>query len=49
MAEKFSRTRFAAAGDEMGGLGLVLALETMVVGITGKNFFGVRSLHPTYR
>ncbi len=36
VAEKFSRARFAIAGDEMGGLGLVLALETIVMGITGK-------------
>lgn len=36
VAEKFSRARFAIAGDEIGGLGLVLALETMVMGITGK-------------
>jgi hypothetical protein len=36
VAEKFSRARFAVAGDEMDGLGLVLALETMVMGITGK-------------
>jgi hypothetical protein len=36
IAEKFSRARFAVAGDEIGGLGLVLALETMVMGITGK-------------
>ncbi len=36
IAEKFSRAPFTAAGDEMGGIGLVLALETMVMGITGK-------------
>jgi hypothetical protein len=36
LAEKFSRARFAVAGDEVGGLGLVLALETLVMGITGK-------------
>src|SRR6266513_6483811 len=36
VAEKFSRARFAIAGDEMGGLGLVLALETIVMGISGK-------------
>jgi hypothetical protein len=35
-AEKVSRARFASAGDEIGGLGLVLALETLIVGITGK-------------
>ncbi len=36
VAEKFSRARLAIAGEEIGGLGLVLALETVVVGITGK-------------
>ena len=36
MAEKFSRARFAAAGDEIGGLGIVLVLETLALGITGK-------------
>jgi hypothetical protein len=36
MAEKFSRARFAAAGDQTGGLGIVLVLETLVMGITGK-------------
>jgi hypothetical protein len=36
IAEKFSRARFAVAGNELGGLGLVLALETMVIGIMGK-------------
>lgn len=36
MAEKFSRPRFAAAGDEIGGLGVVIVLETLVMGITGK-------------
>jgi hypothetical protein len=39
VAEKFSRARFAVAGDEISGLGLVLALETMVMGITGKKLF----------
>jgi hypothetical protein len=36
IAEKFSRARFAVGGDEIGGLGLVLALDTIVMGITGK-------------
>jgi hypothetical protein len=36
IAEKFSRPRFAIAGEEPGGLGLLLALEALVVGITGK-------------
>jgi hypothetical protein len=36
VAEKFSRARLTIAGDEIGGLGLVLALETIVMGITGK-------------
>jgi hypothetical protein len=35
-AEKLSRAKFAIAGDEIGGLGLLLALETLVIGITGK-------------
>ncbi len=35
-AEKLSRVTFAVAGDEVGGLGLGLALETLVMGITGK-------------
>jgi hypothetical protein len=34
--EKLSRAKFAIAGDEIGGLGLLLALETLVIGITGK-------------
>jgi hypothetical protein len=36
VAEKFSRARFAAAGDQTGGLGIVLVLETLAMGITGK-------------
>src|SRR2546423_14196772 len=36
VAEKISRARFAVAGNEIGGLGLVLALETIEMGITGK-------------
>jgi hypothetical protein len=36
VAEKFSRASLAIAGDEIGGLNLVLALETIVIGITGK-------------
>jgi hypothetical protein len=36
VAEKFGRMRLAAAGDENGDLGLVLVLETIVMGITGK-------------
>jgi hypothetical protein len=36
VAEKFGRMRFAVAGDENGDLGLVLVLETIVMGITGK-------------
>src|SRR5262245_10259765 len=35
-AEKFGRLRFAVAGHEVRGLGLVLVLETLVMGITGK-------------
>jgi len=36
VAEKFGQLRFAVAGYEIGGLGLVLVLETLVMGITGK-------------
>lgn len=49
IAEKISRPRFAIAGDKIGGLGLVLALETIVMGITGKNFFGALWPQPIYR
>jgi hypothetical protein len=36
VAEKFSRARFAAAGDGIGGLGRVLVLEALEMGISGK-------------
>ena len=36
VAEKFSRASLAIAGEESGGLDLVLALETIAMGITGK-------------
>ena len=35
-AEKLGRARIVIAGDEPGGLGLVLALEGLIMGITGK-------------
>ena len=35
-AEKVGRARFVIAGDERGGLGLVLALEGLIMGIVGK-------------
>jgi hypothetical protein len=35
-AEKLGLARFVIAGDEPGGLGLVLALEGLIIGITGK-------------
>jgi hypothetical protein len=35
-AEKVGRARFVIAGDERGGLGLVLALEGLIMGILGK-------------
>ena len=35
-AEKIGFARFVIAGDEPGGLGLVLALEGLIMGITGK-------------
>jgi hypothetical protein len=36
IAEKFARAKFKAAGEEVGGLGLVQALETIELGIRGK-------------
>jgi hypothetical protein len=35
-AEKIGRARFMIAGDEPRGLGLLLALEGLIMGITGK-------------
>jgi hypothetical protein len=35
-AEKLGLARFAIAGGESGGLGLVLVLEGLIIGITGK-------------
>jgi hypothetical protein len=35
-AEKLGRARIVIAGDEPGGLGLVLALEGLIMGIAGK-------------
>jgi hypothetical protein len=35
-AEKVGRARLIVAGDERGGLGLVLTLEGLIMGITGK-------------
>jgi hypothetical protein len=35
-AGKVGRARFVIAGDERGGLGLVLALEGLIMGIVGK-------------
>jgi hypothetical protein len=35
-AEKVGRVRFTIAGDEPGGLGLVLTLESLIMGIAGK-------------
>ena len=35
-AEKLGRARIVIAGDEPGGLGLVLALDGLIMGITGK-------------
>jgi hypothetical protein len=35
-AEKVGRARFVIAGDEPTGLGLVLTLEGLIMGITGK-------------
>jgi len=36
LAEKFGRVKIEAAGDKVGELGLVQALEILVLGITGK-------------
>jgi hypothetical protein len=36
VAEKIGRARLKIAGDDPDGLGLVLALEGLVIGITGK-------------
>ena len=36
VAEKIGRARIMVAGDEPDGLGLVLTLEALVIGITGK-------------
>jgi hypothetical protein len=35
-AEKAGRARVIIAGDELGGLGLVLTLEGLIMGVTGK-------------
>jgi len=35
-AEKVGRLRFVIAGDDTGGLGLVLTFESLIMGITGK-------------
>jgi hypothetical protein len=35
-AEKVGRARLIVAGDEPGGLGLVLTLEGLIMGVTGK-------------
>ena len=35
-AEKVGRTRLMIAGDEQGSLGLVLTLEGLIMGVTGK-------------
>jgi hypothetical protein len=37
-AEKAGRARLMIAGDEPGGSGLVLALEGLIMGVTGKKF-----------
>jgi hypothetical protein len=36
LAEKFGRAKIQAAGDKFGEMGLVQALEVLVLGITGK-------------
>ncbi len=39
-AEKIGRARLMMAGDEPGSLGLVLTLEGLIMGITGKKMKG---------
>ena len=36
IAEKLARSKFKAAGEKVGGLGLVQALETLELGVRGK-------------
>ena len=36
VAEKVGRARLVIAGDEAGSLGLVLTLEGLIMGVTGK-------------
>jgi len=36
VTEKFARSKFKFAGEQVGGLGLVQALETLALGIRGK-------------
>ena len=36
VAEKVGRARLMIAGDEQGSLGLVLTLEGLIMGVTGK-------------
>ena len=36
VAEKVGRARLIIAGDEPGSLGLVLTLEGLIIGVTGK-------------
>ena len=36
MAEKFSQVKLGAGGEKQEGLGLLQALEALVLGITGK-------------
>ena len=38
VAEKVGRARFMVAGNEPDSLGLMLALEGLIMGITGKKF-----------
>jgi hypothetical protein len=40
-AEKVGRARLIIAGDEQGGLGLVLTLEGLIMGVTGKKLMWV--------
>src|SRR5205085_7709541 len=47
-AEKVGRARLIIAGDEQGSLGLVLTLEGLIMGVTGRNYCGAHWRRRTY-
>ena len=50
VAEKVGRARLMIAGDEQGSLGLVLTLEGLIMGVTGKKLlWGVRLPRRNYQ